>query len=50
MKEDYDLQSGSDLKTMVGEVLAELYEYLKAMQEDYNLSDNEMEILLESIF
>lgn len=50
LKYDYDLQSGSDLETMDGEVLAELYDYLKAVQEDYDLSDNKMEIILENIF
>ncbi|GEM_PF-5506637 len=49
LSEEYGLQSVDEVETLDGETMAELYEQLKFVQEEYDLSDEDMEDILDEI-
>ena len=49
LSEEYGLKTIAELETLDGETLAELYEQLKFVQEEYALLDEDMEDILDEI-
>ena len=49
LNDEYGIKNGNDLYKMDPEDVAEIYENLKGEQEEYDLSDEEMEEILDKI-
>lgn len=49
LNDEYGIKNGNDLYKMDSEDVAEIYENLKGEQEEYDLSDEEMEEILDRI-
>ncbi|MDY5911926.1 MAG: hypothetical protein SPJ62_07980 [Inconstantimicrobium porci] len=49
LNDEYGIKNGNDLYKMDSEDVAEIYENLKGEQEEYDLSDEEMEEILDKI-
>lgn len=47
---EYSIKSADQFFSTEGEVMAEIYESMKIEQEDFNLTDDELNSLLDSIF
>lgn len=46
----YSIKSADQFFSTEGEVMAEIYESMKIEQENFNLTDDELNSLLDSIF
>ena len=46
---EYGIESNKEFYATDGEIIAEMYGYLKAVQEEHDLSDEDMEELMEEI-
>lgn len=48
--DEYGIKSADQFFSTEGEEMAEIYENMKIEQENFNLTDDELEDLLDSIF
>ena len=48
--DEYSIKSADQFFSTEGEAMAEIYESMKIEQENFNLTDDELDSLLDSIF
>lgn len=48
--DEYNIKSADQFFSTEGEVMAEIYESMKIEQENFNLTDDKLNSLLDSIF
>ena len=48
--DEYSIKSADQFFSTEGEAMAEIYESMKIEQENFNLTDDELNSLLDSIF
>ncbi len=46
---EYGIESDEEFYAADGEIMAEMYDYLKAVQEEHDLSEEDMEELMAEI-